>query len=194
MKTQLWRRMALAGALLGAATPAGAQKQWVGAMTGAQEVPGNPSTATGWADIFLSGHILTVNLVWQGLLGGNPAAAHIHCCISAPGTNVGVAVGFPNFPAVLSGTYTGIFDLTDPTVYTNGFRNNFGGGTAAGAEAALIAGLDAGRGYTNIHNATWPGGEIRSNVVATPEPASMALVATGLLAFAGVGFKRRRSA
>ena len=191
--SRLWRSMALATALLSVATPARAQKHWAGPMKGTNEVPANPSTATGWADIFLSGHMLTVNVVWQGLLGGNPAAAHIHCC-TAQGTNVGVAIGLPGFPATTSGSYSNIFDLTNSAIYTAAFRNNFGGGTAAGAEAALIGGLDASRAYVNIHDAVYPGGEIRANVVATPEPASMGLVATGLVAFVGVGWKRRRTA
>ncbi|MEP6731587.1 MAG: CHRD domain-containing protein [bacterium] len=66
--------------------------------------------------------------------------------------------------------------------------------SAAGAEAALIAGLDAGNAYSNIHNAMYPGGEIRALVVATPEPASLALFATGLTAIAAVGLSRRRNA
>jgi hypothetical protein len=35
------------------------------------------------------------------------------------------------------------------------------GGTPAGAEAALIAGLAAGQAYLNIHTTNNPGGEIR---------------------------------
>lgn len=183
----------LAAGLLVAAAPAHAQKHWAGVMKGTNEVPANPSPAIGWTDVFLNGNLLTVNVIWQGLVGGNPAAAHIHCCV-APGSNVGVAVGFTGFPATTSGTYFGTFDLTNAAVYTSSFLNNFGGGTAAGAEAALISGLDAGNAYSNIHNAVYPGGEIRALLVATPEPASMVLMASGLIAFAGVGFVRRRGA
>ncbi len=184
------RGFTLAAALVVVATPAQAQ-HWAGAMAGTNENPANTSPATGYVDVLLSGNFLTVDLFWRGLVGGNPAAAHIHCCV-APGSNVGVAVGFPTFPATTSGTYTHIFDLTDPSIYTAAFRNGFGGGTAAGAQAALIAGLNAGNAYSNIHNAIYPGGEIRANLVATPEPASMGLFATGLLAMAGLGLRRRR--
>lgn len=191
--TRVWRSVAVVAALVSMAVPVEAQqKQWVGAFAGTSEVPPNSSPATGWADVFLSGHFLTVNVMWQGLIGGNPTAAHIHCC-AAPGSNAGVAIGLPGFPVTTSGTYSTIFDLTNSAIYGAAFRSA-NGGTAAGAEAALIAGLDAGKGYLNIHNARFPGGEVRANVVATPEPASMALVATGLVAFIGAGWRRRRTA
>ena len=187
--TRRWRTLALSAALVGVAGSANAQS-WSGAMSGANEVPPNASTATGWAYLSLTGSSLFVQIFWNALTGGVPAAAHIHCC-TTPGTNVNVAVGFPGFPAATSGTYTHTFDLFDPTIYTSAFLNNFGGGTAAGAESALIAGLDAGRAYVNIHNATFPGGEIRADVLATPEPLSVALLATGLVVATGLGVKRR---
>ena len=184
------RGFTLAAALIAVATPVQAQ-HWNGSMSGANENPPNASTATGFADVLINGNFLTVNIFWQGLIGGNPAAAHIHCCV-APGNNVGVAVGFTGFPTTTSGTYTNVFDLALQSTYTSAFFNNFGGGTAAGARAALINGLNAGNAYSNIHNATYPGGEIRANLVATPEPASLGLMATGLIALAGVGIRRRR--
>jgi hypothetical protein len=186
------RGFTLTAALVAVAAPVQAQ-HWAGSMSGLNENPVNASPATGFADVLINGSLMTVNLWWQGLIGGNPGAAHIHCC-TAPGNNVGVAVGFSSFPATPSGTYNHIFDLTDPAIYTAGFLNNFGGGTAAGAQAALINGLNAGNAYSNIHNAQFGGGEIRANLVATPEPASIGLMATGLIAMAGFGLKRRRQA
>jgi hypothetical protein len=183
--------LTLAAALAALASPAQAQ-HWTATMSGAFEVPAVRTTATGFADLVLNGNLLTVNELWTGLLGGNPAAAHIHCCI-APGNNIGVAVPFTGFPAATSGTYNHIFDLSLSSTYTAAFISNFGGGTAAGAEAALIGGFNAGTAYVNIHNATWPGGEIRGLVVvATPEPASIGLLATGLIGIAGLALKRRR--
>jgi hypothetical protein len=173
--------MAAAGLALLAA-PAQALPHFAAPMNYASEVnpPPPPSSATGFTFVTLQGDDLIVDLNYSGLQGGTPSAAHIHCCI-APGASVGVAVGFPGFPTTLSGTYHHVFDLTDPTVYTAGFRNNFGGGTAAGSEAALIAGLNAGHAYSNIHNATYPGGEIRGLLVGVPEPATIALFGLGLI-------------
>jgi hypothetical protein len=42
------------------------------------------------------------------------------------------------------------------------------GGTAAGAEAALIAGLENQMTYFNIHTQQIPGGEIRGQLVPGP--------------------------
>jgi hypothetical protein len=155
-------------------------------LLGINEVPptGSPATGTAFIEVDTTADTLDVSVSFAGLIGGNAAAAHIHCCTD-PGTNVGVAVGFPSFPQATSGTYFHSFDLTDPTIYTSGFLNNFGGGTAAGAEAALIAGLLDGRAYVNIHNAQFMGGEVRGFVAAAvPEPFTAGLVALGLTALA----------
>jgi hypothetical protein len=179
-----------AAALALVSLPAQALPSFTATMKGLSEVPPNASPATGFTRVVLNqgAHTIDVFVNWSGLIGGNPSAAHIHCCV-APGTNVGVAVGFPSFPAAVSGTYNHIFDLTDPTIYTTAFRTNFGGGTAAGAEAALILGLNAGTAYSNIHNQIYPGGEIRGLLAKVPEPASLGLFGLGLVAF---GFLRRK--
>jgi hypothetical protein len=185
---------AVAGALLCTAGAAQAAiLVYTANMDGATEVPPNLSTAFGFTTVTVDNVLNTmqVDITYSGLTGGAPAAAHIHCC-SAPGTNIGVAVGFPGFPVTTSGAFSHLFDLLDPTIYTAGFLNNFGGGTAAGAESALLGGFAAGTAYSNIHNATFPGGEIRGQLHAVPEPASWVLMITGF-GLLGATLRRRRT-
>jgi hypothetical protein len=147
-------------------------------MSGANEVPPTGSSATGLSTLSLTGDLLTVDVTFSGLTGGPANAAHIHCC-APPGSNAPVAVPFTSFPSASSGTYTNTFDLTLASTYTSAFLAAEGG-TVAGAEAALLLGLNNYQTYTNIHNATFPGGEIRGWIVATPEPSSLLLLCTGV--------------
>jgi hypothetical protein len=150
---------------------------YVALLTGAGETPPNASTGTGTAFFTLSGDILTIDLSFSGLIGGPASAAHIHCCASQ-GTNAAVWVPFTPFPAATSGTFMATIDLSTFV---------FSGG---GTEAALIAGMNNATAYTNIHNATFPGGEIRGQIIATPEPSTFLLLGTG--AVGAVSFARRR--
>ncbi len=89
-----------------------------------------------------------------------------------------------------SGTYVSpVFDLTQPTIYNPAFVTLEGG--LRQAEAALIAGIEGGMTYLNIHTLANPGGEIRSQlepVAPVPEPTTLLLWGTTL---AGLGFAAR---
>jgi hypothetical protein len=161
-------------------------------LSGDKENPPNASPGTGTALVTYDSvaHILEVHAEFQDLWG-TTTVAHIHCCVDAPG-NVGVATypgTFPGFPVgVTSGVYdTPVpIDLTSTSSYTAGFLNTFGGGTAAGAEAALVAGMQAGRAYFNIHTTFAPGGEIRGFLEQqVPEPGTALLLAVGLVLLFG---------
>ena len=131
-------------------------------LNGAQAA--TPSLGTGSADAWLNVGTsqLTFNLVWTGL--GSPTTnGHIHRGL--PGVNGPVTVPFPGLPLNQTfGSYNNVFTLTAPLV------------------ADLIGGLD----YVNIHTSQFPGGEIRGQLLAAPnpvpEPSTYALAGAGVLA------------
>ena len=173
----------------------------VGATTITYSTPLDPevagATGTGTATVTFDDttNLLQIEASFSGL-SGTTTVAHIHCCTASPGTGtIGVAVTpvtLPGFPAgVTSATSTGTVSMLDPASYTATFLNDFGGGTAAGALAALLAGMDTGSAYFNVHSTTFPGGEIRGFVSRIPEPGTLLLLGAGLL---GLGLVRRRPA
>jgi hypothetical protein len=131
-------------------------------LTGNQEVPPNGSPGTGFETAVLNDAMtqLTVSVGFLNLVS-TTAMAHIHCC-AAPGTNASVVLPFTGFPTGgTSGAYTHTFTLaTDLT-----------GITPANFTSALLA----GNAYTNIHTAEFPGGEIRGQLAAVPEPGTFVL-------------------
>lgn len=183
----------MAAALLGASAAQTSPVTFSTVLNGANELPANASAASGLAtvDFDLLAHTLRIRIDFSDL-SGTSVAAHIHCCTAQPHTgNVGVATAtptFPGFPAgVSAGSYDGLFDSRMADTYSLAFLTT-NGGTAAGAEAALFAGLRAQEAYVNIHSTAFPAGEIRG-FLQVPEPGSLALLGWGL---AGLAFSVRR--
>lgn len=108
-------------------------------LRGANEVPPNPSNASGRVDAVLDKS--TGTLKWQlsfAGLSGPATAGHFHGP-AAVGANAGVAVPFVG---VVSSPMSGQSTLT----------------------AAQMDELMAGRWYANIHTARYPAGEIRGQM------------------------------
>jgi hypothetical protein len=168
-------------------------------LNGATEVPPNASTGTGLG-VFLFDdvlHTMMVDVDFAGLLG-TTTAAHVHAPTAVPGagstmvaTELPLFTGFPT--GVTAGTYHHTFDMTLLASYNPAFVAGPGGGTAAGAEAALIQAALHDRAYLNIHSSFAPGGEIRGFLTAVPEPTTWALMLAGF-GLAGAGLRLRRRA
>ncbi|MDP3853797.1 CHRD domain-containing protein [Phenylobacterium sp.] len=163
-------------------------------LSGSSEVPPVASLGSGDVLVAIDDVLLTmtVSADFTGLTG-LVTAAHIHCC-APEGTNVGVATTVPTFTGfpsgVTSGSYFHVFDMTDASSYRPGFITA-SGGTAAGAFAALYAGMKAEDSYFNLHTTVYPGGEIRGQLSVVPEPQTWALMITGF-GLAGTALRRRR--
>ena len=197
MKYLPWALGSVAGLMLQLSTASAIPITFTANLSGANEVPAVVSPGTGLATVILdpTAQTLQVNATFSGLTS-NTVASHIHCC--APlGTNAGVATTVPaflGFPlGVTSGNYvSAVFDLTQSPIYNPAFVTLQGG--LPQAEAALIAGIENGQTYFNIHTTVNPGGEIRGQLLqaaAIPEPASLVLLGSAVLGFFLLGRRRK---
>jgi hypothetical protein len=194
--------LSAAVALLIGATPSvqGASFVFAANLSGAAEDPPIVSPGSGSATVTYDSLAQTLRVQFSfSDLAGLTTVAHIHGPTAVAGAgNAGVATQTPSFvgfPAgVTAGSYDQVFDLTDASSFNPAFLAVVGGGTEAGAEAALAAALIDGKAYLNIHTAFAPGGEIRGFLVpSVPEPGmgwAGALVFFGLV---GMNAWRRRT-
>jgi hypothetical protein len=189
------RALGVAGAIAVSSAVAGAQT-WTTTFSGASEVPANASPGTGSATFTLTGNVLTINGSFVGLLA-NTTASHIHCCTAASFTGAaGVATQTPSFVGFPLGVTGGSFSLTLDLSLASSYNAAFitaNGGTTTSAMAALIAGMNSGKAYMNIHTSQFPAGEIRGFILSpVPEPSSVFLTTAGLLGVALLVIRRRR--
>lgn len=190
---------ALLAATLISAQPALAHEQvYAASLLGSSEIPAATTTGNGVATVTVDLDLLTmrVQVTFADLIG-NVTAAHIHCCTASPGAaNVGVASQTPSFTGfptgVKAGSYDNTFDMTLASSYNAAFITSHGG-TVGSAFNALVAGLDSGNAYLNVHTSSFSGGEIRALLVPVPEPETYALMLGGLGVLT-LTARRRRSA
>ncbi len=142
---------------------ASAEEFFAAKLRSGNETPATlATTGTGiWGAVLdASETSLQFQLHYSGLEGGAPSAAHIH--IGRPATTGGVVIHFcgsggtapcPASPGVVSGV------LTSANVVAVAAQ-----GVAAGDLAKVIEAMRRGDTYVNVHNATYPGGEIRGQV------------------------------
>ncbi len=194
MRGMILRRVTTlaATAALSAALAPAAQAATIYSTTllGSNENPAVVTGGTGLGQLTLADDMNSFNVLinFSGLTS-NAVAGHIHCCATANG-NAGVAIGF-TVPSAVAGTIMGTYDLTLASTYTSAFLMS-SGGTAASAQATFLAGLGSGLTYLNIHTINNPGGEIRGQVGAVPEPATWAMMLAGFgMMGAGMRYRRR---
>ena len=110
-------------------------------INGSQEVPpsGSPGTGSAAITVDTDTNTLNFNITFSGLVAPE-TAAHFHGP-AAPGVNAGVI-----FPLPLGSPKVGVWNMTDQQ------------------EGWVLGGLT----YINIHSTSFPGGEIRGQVVEAP--------------------------
>jgi hypothetical protein len=136
-----------------------------------QEVPPHNTPGYGSADATLSGAILSIVVgtgSYTDLLAG---ATAVTLNDAAPGVNGPIIASLTlDTPGNTSGTFSGSATLT----------------------SAQITDLLAGNTYINIRDSVFPSGEIRGQVIATPEPSSVVLSALAGLSVLASGLRRRK--
>ena len=141
-------------------------------IDGAQAGIASPGTGSATVIIDDVANTLFVSLTYQGLLYPT-VDAHIHCCAPPLGSAPVIIPFVPPFVlGDVQGSFENTFAITDEQ------------------EMQLLS----GQSYINIHTSVFQAGEIRGNILPTPEPSTFAAIAVGLAALSVRGWRRARSA
>ena len=124
-------------------------KVYTAYLNGSNEVPPNSSTAQGFGRLFLNEAEtqITVSTYYNNLTSGI-TAAHIHG------------------PSAVGGNANVLFDLTPTPGPTSGSVQD----RVFAVTAAQVADLKAGLWYINVHNSSFPNGEIRGQLLPARPP------------------------
>lgn len=183
-------------ALLATGNAQAAPATFYATLTGAAEDTPNGSPGIGGTVVTfdLTAHLLTIDVSFVGLEGLS-TAAHIHCCTTSPLSGIaGVATETPSFSSFPAGVTGGIYSMMYDTSQLGSWSPSFiaaNGGSTAGAEAAFLAGLNAGAAYLNIHSTAYASGEIRGFLQPVPEPAQWGMLLLGVPAVLALARRRR---
>ncbi|MDN3920708.1 CHRD domain-containing protein [Roseateles violae] len=173
--------------------------QFNATLNGPSEVPSTASTATGIASLQYDDHG-TASLLDDTYsfseavfgLSGPATGYHIHAAASSTETGP-VRINFASTPGYLvtvsgNNVLVGAANLPAPAIPATPSSSSNAGYPAM----SFLAVLQNGLAYVNVHTASYPGGEVRGQLLqvsAVPEPGTSAL----LLAGAGViGMAARR--
>jgi hypothetical protein len=138
-----------------------------------QEVPPHNTPGFGSADATLSGGVFSIVAstgIYADLLAGATAVTLNDAAVGVNGPVISVLT--LDTPGAASGTFSGSATLT----------------------SGQITDMLAGNTYINIRESVFPSGEIRGQLLATPEPSSVVLLALGGLGTLAAALRRRKLA